>query len=104
MLKAAITKLTTRPQLFLTSTRLRSANLRWSSPAAGCVKQSSTYKDVWGNDVDYPGFREKRNAVMDSLLNSPKRFQSIREREDQSYIPIEAMKAHTLGKHFIEHS
>lgn len=104
MLKAAVTKLTTRPQLLLnTSTRLRAANLRWSSPAAGCVKQFSTYKDVWGNDVDYPGFRAKRNAVMNSLLNSPKRFQSISEREDRSDIPIEAVKAHTLGKYFIEH-
>lgn len=103
MLTAAVTKLTTRPVLFVTRTSVRAANLKWSSPAACCAKQFSTYKDVWGNDVDYQGFKAKRDAVMNSLLNSPKRFQSISEREDRSDIPIAAIKVHTLGKYFIEH-
>ena len=103
MLTAAVTKLTTRPVLLVTRTSVRAANLKWSLPAACCAKQFSTHKDVWGNDVDYPGFKAKRDAVMNSLLNSPKRFQSISEREDRSDIPIEAIKAHTLGKYFIEH-
>ena len=103
MLTTAVTKLTTRPLVLFTRTSLRAANLKWSSPAAGCAKQFSNYKDVWGNDVDYPGFKAKRDAVMNSLLNSPKRFQSISEREDRSDIPLEAIKAHTLGRYFIEH-
>ena len=61
------------------------------------------YKDVWGVEVDYGGFPEKKENMRQLLLNSPTRFQAISEREDRSDIPLEASRAHMMGKYFIHH-
>ena len=61
------------------------------------------YQGVWGEIADYKHLFQKRNEVMDALLKSPTRFQSIEDREDRSDIPVEAIKAHMMGRYFIQH-
>ena len=70
----------------------------------GCImSETHRYTDVWGEVADYKDLFRKRNEVLTASLNSPHRFQSIYDREDRSDIPLEAIKAHTLGKYFIQH-
>jgi len=64
---------------------------------------SHHFKDVWGKDADYGDLFKKRNEVLDALLKSPNRFQSINDREDRSDMPVETIKAHMMGKYFIQH-
>jgi len=107
MLRAVLTKVAGKSQSFwnpgLTRASLGVTSLKWNSPAVSCMRQYSVYKDIWGNTVDYAGFPAKRNEVMNTFLNSPKRFQAISEREDRSDMPLEAVKAHCMGKQFIKH-
>ena len=107
MLRAVLTKVAGKSQSFwypgLTRASLGVTSLKWNSPAASCMRQYSVYKDVWGNTVDYAGFPAKRNEMMNTFLNSPKRVQAISKREDRSDMPIEAVKAQCMGKYFIEH-
>lgn len=67
------------------------------------MSSSTVYKDAFGVEVDYAGFPMKKEEMQQSLLNSPTRFQAISEREDRSDIPIEASRAHMMGKYFIHH-
>ena len=67
------------------------------------MSESHVHTDVWGEVADYKDLFHKRNEVLAASLNSPNRFQSIHEREDRSDIPVEAVKAHMLGKYFIQH-
>ncbi len=65
---------------------------------------SSTLKnEEWGVKLDYNIFKTTRDDSLSKLLNSPTRFQSIKEREDRSEIPVEAVLAHMKGKYFIHH-
>ena len=50
--------------------------------------------------IEYPQKSEKARQF---LLQNPKRFQAISEREDRSDIPLEAIKAHARGRYFIRH-
>ena len=65
---------------------------------------STSHREIWGEGSDdYKGYLAKRETVLDTLLNGPKRFQRISEREDRSDVPIEAMKANCMGRYFITH-
>ncbi len=64
---------------------------------------SSLYTDIWETEVDYAGFPKRKEGVRQSLLTSPKRFQSIAEREDRTDMPLEADLAFMMGKYFIHH-
>ena len=74
-------------------------------PGVASVTVCSALKneESWGKTVDYKGFKKARNDGLNELLNSPKRFQSIKEREDRSDIPVEAIQAHMQGKYFMHH-
>ena len=125
--RAVLTKLSSKLQPLLnpvlTGTSLGATNLRWNLSSAACARQYSVCKDVLGNPINYAGFPSKgtnvrqysvfkdeyeqfltrRNEVMNFLLNSPVRFQTINEREDRSDMPIEAFKAQSMGRYFIQH-
>lgn len=75
--------------------------LQPSSP--NWLRGFATYKDVWGVEVDYKSFPKKKEDMRQFLLKSPTRFQSIYKRKDRTDIPLEASKAHMLGKYFIHH-
>ena len=65
---------------------------------------STSHREIWGEGSDdYKGYLAKREKVLDTLLNGPKRFQRISERQDRSDVPIEAMKADCMGRYFITH-
>ena len=64
---------------------------------------STSHKEIWGEEYDYKGYLAKREKVLDTLLNGPKRFQRISEREDRSDMSIDAIKASGMGKYFITH-
>ena len=64
---------------------------------------STSHREIWGEEYDYKGYLAKREKVLDTLLNGPKRFQRISEREDRSDMSIDAIKASGMGKYFITH-
>ena len=59
--------------------------------------QSSTSVEFYNA---YPEGNERARQV---LLQNPKRFQGISEREDRSDIAVETIKAHARGRYFIRH-
>ena len=66
-------------------------------------KSASAYVDAWGATQDYEAFPEKCDKVRQTLLDSPKRFQPISEREDRSDVSVEANLAQLPGKYYIRH-
>lgn len=63
----------------------------------------SSYVNVWGDVQDFEALPQKSEEVRQSLLNSPKRFQAITEREDRSDTPLEATLAQLQGRYFLQH-
>ncbi len=64
----------------------------------------SSHEELWGEEsYNYSEYNRRRNRVMESLLNSPSRFQKIDEREDRSDLPAETIKAQYMGKSYITH-
>lgn len=61
------------------------------------------YKDVWGEMSDYKALSLKRNLALESMLNSPTRFQSIYDRDDRSDKTMQNLKAKLTGKYFMQH-
>ena len=51
----------------------------------------------------YESYPKINKDARQSLLQSPKRFQAVSEREDRSDITIESIKAHARGRYFIRH-
>ena len=73
-------------------------------PRSNIVTRSfSNHEEVWGNESGYEEYRVARAKTMERLLNGPNRFQRIDEREDRSDYPVEGIKAHCMGKYFINH-
>ena len=64
---------------------------------------ASAYVDVWSAVPDYEAFPQKCEKARQSLLDSPKRFQAISEREDRSDVSVEANIALFGGKYYIRH-
>ena len=64
---------------------------------------TSAYVDVWNKIPDYEAFPRKCEKVKRSLLESPKRFQAISEREDRSDLSMETHLAQKPGKYYIRH-
>ena len=65
---------------------------------------STSHREIWGEGShDYKGYLAKREKVFDTLLNGPKRFQRISEREDRSDLTIDAMKPNCMARYLITH-
>ena len=65
---------------------------------------STSHREIWGEGShDYKGYLAEREKVFDTLLNGPKRFQRISEREDRSDLTIDAMKPNCMARYLITH-